>query len=124
MRGHRDLVFTLEFIYVLLLYQFAEIALVIVFVSTVTPNISLQAVILFFYELLFFLSRNSTYGWDGANANEGGRSALKSWLFQFGSYYCHNQGFVQRLCHMKWHEEFASGNDQELNGSSEIIPVV
>lgn len=35
-----------------------------------------QAVILFFYELLF-LSRNPTHGWNVIDANEQGQSALK-----------------------------------------------
>lgn len=49
MRDPRDLVFTVEFIYVLLLDQFAEIALFIVSISILNPTISpSQAAILFF----------------------------------------------------------------------------
>lgn len=40
MRGYRDLVYMVEFIHMLLLDQFAETALVIVLISTVTPNMS------------------------------------------------------------------------------------
>lgn len=94
MRGHGDLVFMVEFIYVLLLDQFAETALVIVFISTVTSNISSTGCYHFLLGAIV-LSVKKSHSWLGRSRCKWTGISTELWLFQFWSHYCHNQGFVQ-----------------------------